>query len=419
MGKNFMGNSPIKSIEFDEKKYADRLEEFSRGYAVINLDAIEGNMRSMHEHLAPGTKMLGVVKTNGYGHGAVAIARVLEELDYCFGYAVASAEEAMQLREAGFKKKILILGYTFPYSFDMLVKNDISPAVFRKDSLDGLCKAAKDNDKKLKVHVKVDTGMGRIGISPDDTGLEFVKEVLSRPELELEGIFTHFAKADETDKTSVNKQIKIFKEFTDRIERELGYRVPIRHCSNSAGILELPDANMDMVRAGITMYGLMPSDEVNLGSIELTAAMSLRSHISYIKTVHAGQSVSYGGLFTAKEDTKVATVPLGYGDGFPRMLTGKGNVLIGGKRCPIIGRICMDQFMVDVTALPDVKEGDEVVLMGRMGDECISAEEIGELSGRFNYELVCLITDRLPRVYFKNGKIYKSKVYQLSLDPFV
>jgi alanine racemase len=325
----------------------------------------------------------------------------------------------MQLREAGFKKKILILGYTFPYSFDMLVKNDISPAVFRKDSLDGLCKAAKDNDKKLKVHVKVDTGMGRIGISPDDTGLEFVKEVLSRPELELEGIFTHFAKADETDKTSVNKQIKIFKEFTDRIERELGYRVPIRHCSNSAGILELPDANMDMVRAGITMYGLMPSDEVNLGSIELTAAMSLRSHISYIKTVHAGQSVSYGGLFTAKEDTKVATVPLGYGDGFPRMLTGKGNVLIGGKRCPIIGRICMDQFMVDVTALPDVKEGDEVVLMGRMGDECISAEEIGELSGRFNYELVCLITDRLPRVYFKNGKIYKSKVYQLSLDPFV
>ncbi len=414
-----MGNSPIKSIEFDEKKYADRLEEFSRGYAVINLDAIEGNMRSMHEHLAPGTKMLGVVKTNGYGHGAVAIARVLEELDYCFGYAVASAEEAMQLREAGFKKKILILGYTFPYSFDMLVKNDISPAVFRKDSLDGLCKAAKDNDKKLKVHVKVDTGMGRIGISPDDTGLEFVKEVLSRPELELEGIFTHFAKADETDKTSVNKQIKIFKEFTDRIERELGYRVPIRHCSNSAGILELPDANMDMVRAGITMYGLMPSDEVNLGSIELTAAMSLRSHISYIKTVHAGQSVSYGGLFTAKEDTKVATVPLGYGDGFPRMLTGKGNVLIGGKRCPIIGRICMDQFMVDVTALPDVKEGDEVVLMGRMGDECISAEEIGELSGRFNYELVCLITDRLPRVYFKNGKIYKSKVYQLSLDPFV
>ncbi|MCR4617155.1 MAG: alanine racemase [Lachnospiraceae bacterium] len=406
----------IKSIEFNEDKYRKKLEDLSRGYAVINLDAVKNNMDSMHKHLAPGTKMLGVIKTNAYGHGSVQIGRVLEKLDYVEGYAVASAEEAMELRNAGLKKTILVLGYTFPYSFEDLVKNDISPAVFRKDSLDGLCEAAKKVGKKIKVHVKVDTGMGRIGIFPDDTGLEFVRDVLSRKELELTGIFTHFAKADEFDKTSVNKQISVFKAFTERIEKELGYRVPIRHCSNSAGILELKDANMDMVRAGITMYGLMPSDEVKVGDVELTAVMSLHSHISYIKTIHAGQSVSYGGLYTADKDTLVATVPLGYGDGYPRMLTGKGSVLIRGKRCPIIGRICMDQFMVDVSALDKVECGDKVVLLGRDGDECITAEEIGDLSGRFNYEFVCLITDRLPRVYLENESVFKSKVYRLDVE---
>ncbi len=393
----------ITSITFDEKKYANLLEKYSRGYAVINLDAMENNMISMHDNLSPGTKMLGVIKTNGYGHGSVRVGKMLEGLDFVFGYAVASSEEAMQLRSAGLKKAILILGYTFPYCYKELAENDIRPAVFREDSLDELCDAAKKAGKKIKVHIKVDTGMGRIGITPDDEGLEFVKKVLERDELEIEGVFTHFAKADETDKASAYAQYERFKRFTDRIENELGYKIPIKHCANSAAILEMRDVRMDMVRAGITLYGLMPSDEVNTGNVSLTAALSLHSHISYIKTIHAGQSVSYGGLFTAERDTKVATVPLGYGDGYPRMLTGKGSVLIGGKRCRILGRICMDQFMADVSDLPDVKEGDHVVLLGRDGNECITAEEIGELSGRFNYELVSLITDRVPRVYvYKN-----------------
>ncbi len=385
---------------FNEKEHQDEVRQLQRGYAAIDLGAIKNNMDSMHAALKPGTKMLGVIKSNGYGHGSIEVGTLLEKLDYVFGCAVATPEEGEALRQAGIKKPIIILGYSFPYSYDLIVKEDMRPAVFKEGDLDGLCEAAKKAGKKLRVHIKVDTGMGRIGISPDDEGFAFVKELLKREELEVEGIFTHFARADEYDKTSAKHQIELFKGFINRIEKELGYSIPIRHCSNSAGILELPDANMDMVRAGITMYGLMPSDEVSLGEIKLTPAMSVHSHISFIKTVHAGQSISYGGLFTAKEDMRVATVPLGYGDGYPRMLTGKGSVLIRGKRCPILGRVCMDQFMVDVSHIPGLKEGEEVVLMGKQGEEEITAEEIGNLSGRFNYELVCLITDRLPRVYY-------------------
>ena len=395
----------IISEEFDEKKYAGDLEKYARGYAVINLDAIVNNMNSMHEHLAPGTKMLGVIKTNGYGHGAVEIGKVLEELDYCFGYAVATPEEAFELRNAGLKKAILILGYSFPYCYEELALNDIRPAVFRFDELDGLCDAAQKTGRKIKVHIKVDTGMGRIGISPDDEGMRFVRDCLSREELELEGVFTHFAKADEYDKTSVKGQIKLFKEFTDRIEKETGVKIPIKHCGNSASILELPEAHMDMVRAGITLYGMMPSDEVETGDVKLTAVMSLHSHISFIKTIHAGQSVSYGGLYTAKGDVKVATVPLGYGDGYPRLLTGKASVLIHGRRCPVIGRICMDQFMVDVSEIEGVKEGDEVVLLGRQSNESVTAEELGDLSGRFNYELTSLINTRVPRIFIRENNI--------------
>ena len=385
---------------FSESEHADEIKRLQRGYAAIDLGAIKSNMDSMHAALKPGTKMLGVIKSNGYGHGSVEVGTLLEGLDYVFGCAVATPEEGEALRQAGIKKPIIILGYSFPYSYDLIVKEDMRPAVFKESDLDGLCEAADRAGKRLKVHIKVDTGMGRIGTSPDDEGLAFVKELLKRDSLEVEGIFTHFARADEYDKTSAKKQIELFKGFIDRIEKELGYKIPIKHCSNSAGILELPEANMDMVRAGITMYGLMPSDEVSLGNIELKPAMSVHSHISFIKTVHAGQSISYGGLFTADKDMRVATVPLGYGDGYPRMLTGKGSVLIKGMRCPILGRVCMDQFMVDVSAIPDLNEGEEVVLMGKQGSEEITAEEIGELSGRFNYELVCLITDRLPRVYY-------------------
>lgn len=377
----------------------------SRGYAEVKLDAIVRNMSSMKANIAQGTKMVGVVKTDGYGHGSVPIARELEKQDFMWGFAVATAEEAHILRESGIKLPLLVLGYTFPYCYEQLAREEIRAAVFREDSLELLQAAAQKAGKPVKVHIKVDTGMSRIGITPDEEGLRFVERLAGRDGIEPEGIFTHFARADEADKSSARKQLEIFKSFAARAEERLGRRIPLKHCSNSAGILEMPEANMDLVRAGIALYGLYPSDEVDKNAVELSPAFSLYSRIVYIKTIHAGQSVSYGGVFTAQKDMRIATIPLGYGDGYPRSLSGKGCVLVRGRRAPILGRICMDQFMVDVSEIPEAAENDQVVLLGSDGAEHISAEELGELSGRFHYELVCDFGKRLPRVYTSRGKI--------------
>ena len=393
------------------RELQEKLESYQRVWAEVDLDAIWENMVHMKENIAENTKILAVIKTDGYGHGGVPIAKMLEQLDFMFGYAAATYEEAHVLREAGVKKPILILGYTFPYCYEELVREEIRPAVYRRDTVEELVAAAAKVGQKAKIHIKVDTGMGRIGITPDDEGLKFVKFVMEHPELEVEGIFTHFAKSDEADKTSANHQLELFQNFIDRIETELGLTIPIRHCSNSAAILEMPQANMDMVRAGITTYGLYPSEEVSKDVVPLRAAMSLYSHIVYCKTIHAGQSVSYGGLFTATKDTRVATIPVGYGDGYPRSLSGKGYVLIHGKKAPILGRVCMDQFMVDISEIPEAMEGDKVTLLGMDGTERITAEELGELSGRFNYEFVCDLGKRIPRVYIQHGEITEVRDY--------
>lgn len=376
-----------------------------RGYAEIDLDAIEENMVNMKRNLAPQTKMIGVIKTNGYGHGSIPIARTLEPLDFMFGFAVATFEEAVCLREAGIVKPVLVLGYTFPYAYEAMAEKEIRAAVFRYDTIEQLKTAAKRAGKPVKVHIKVDTGMSRIGITPDEEGLRFVQALMQQDGIEIEGIFTHFAKADEADKTSARRQIEAFSRFLAMIEERLGLMIPVKHCSNSAGILELPEANMDVVRAGITLYGLYPSDEVSKEIVPLRPALSLYSEVVYCKTIHKGQSVSYGGTFTAEEDMRIATVSLGYGDGYPRSLSGKGYVLIRGKKAPILGRICMDQFMVDVTEIPGASEGDKVTLLGVDGAEKISAELLGDLSGRFNYELVCDLGQRIPRIYRRNGEI--------------
>lgn len=374
-----------------------------RGYAEIDLDAIEENMINMKRTLVPGTKMIGVIKTNGYGHGSIPIAKVLEPLDFMFGFAVATFEEACALRNAGIKKPLLILGYTFPYAYEAMAEQEIRPAVFRYDMIEKLAEAGRKSGKPVKVHVKVDTGMSRIGITPDEEGLMFVRELMKHREIEIEGIFTHFARADEIDKSNAERQLKRFREFIAMVEENLGLRIPVKHCSNSAGILELPEANMDVVRAGITLYGLYPSDEVSRETVPLRPALSLYSEIVYCKTIHKGQSVSYGGTFTASKDMRIATIPLGYGDGYPRSLSGKGYVLIRGKKAPILGRVCMDQFMADVTEIPEASEGDKVTLIGYDGEEHISAELLGELSGRFNYELVCDLSQRVPRLYKRNN----------------
>ncbi|MGX8687509.1 MAG: alanine racemase [bacterium] len=374
----------------------------TRVRAEIDLNAILYNMESMHAHISGHAGMIAVIKANGYGHGAARIAAELESLPYVWGYAAATFEEAKEIRQAGSEKPVLILGHCFPYCYRELADYAIRPAVFRRDSLGQLSEAALSEGHEIRIHIAVDTGMTRIGIRPDDEGLSFVKAALETPGIMVEGIFTHFARADEWDREATERQIRLFEGFTDRIREELGYDIPLKHCSNSAGIIEYPKANMDLVRAGITLYGLWPSREVHKQIVPLRPVMSLKSHIVYIKDVPSGVRVSYGGTYETVRPTRIATIPVGYADGYPRSLSGRGCVLIRGKKAPILGRVCMDQFMVDVTHIPEAAEDDEVVLMGRDGDQVITAEELGDLSGRFNYELVCDISERVPRIYVRN-----------------
>lgn len=385
------------------------LKRYQRVYAAVDLSAILYNMERMHSHISPETMMMGVIKTDGYGHGAIQIGRELEKLPYVFGYAVATAEEALALRQGGLQKPVLILGYTFPYSYEALIDQEIRAAVFREDTLEELSACAKRLGKKAKVHIKVDTGMSRVGIRPDEEGLSFLQKACRLPWIEIEGIFTHFARADEKDKTSARTQLSVFCSFVEKAEELTGIVIPVKHCSNSAGILELPEANLSLVRAGITLYGLSPSEEVPKEILTLRPALSLKSHLVYVKEVEAGTPVSYGGTFVTEKRTRIATIPVGYGDGYPRSLSGKGHVLIRGRRAPILGRVCMDQFMVDVTDIPEAKEGDEVTLIGKDGGEELTMEELGALSGRFNYELACDLGKRIPRIYYKDGRVYTTE----------
>lgn len=374
-------------------------KEHLRVCAAIRLDAAVENIENMRKNLAPETKILAVIKADGYGHGAVQIAKRLEGFDYIFGYAVATAEEACALRENGLCKPVLILGYTFPDCYERLVAEDIRPTVFRPDMARELSAEALRAGKRLKIHIKVDTGMSRIGIFPDDRGVAFVREVMGLPGLEIEGMFTHFARADERDKTSAREQFERFTTFVERVERELSLRIPLKHCANSAAIMEMPETALDLVRAGIAVYGLWPSEEMDREKSALRPLLALYSHIVYVKTLPAGTPVSYGGTYVTDKERRIATIPVGYGDGYPRGLSGKGEVLICGRRAPILGRVCMDQFMVDVTDIPEAKEGVLVTLIGEDGAERITMEELGNLSGRFNYELACDLGSRIPRVY--------------------
>lgn len=380
-------------------------EEFQRIYAEVNLDAIRKNVEQMDQNLRPGTRIMCVVKADGYGHGALPIAAELEGMDCVSGFAVATAEEALALRHGGIEKPVLILGYTFPYSYEKLISEEVRMTVFRYDTLLELSEVSRRVGKAARIHIKVDTGMSRIGIAPDLEGLDFVKKALETEGIEVEGIFTHFARADESDKSAARKQLSVFKEFLWQIREETGKEIPIKHCSNSAGIVEMPEANMDQVRAGIILYGLWPSDQVRQDVVRLIPALSLRSRIVYVKEIEKGTPVSYGGTFVAPSRMRIATIPVGYGDGYPRSLSGKGYVLLHGKKAPILGRVCMDQFMVDVSDIPEASIGDEVTLIGAEGQERINMETLGELSGRFNYELACDLGKRIPRIYTKDGSI--------------
>lgn len=372
-----------------------------RAYAVIDLDALRANAQAVIDKVGPDVKIMSIVKTDAYGHGAVPVARELEDLGVDY-FGVASVDEGVLLRKHGIKSPILILGYVFPEEYDRLIDSELMHAVFSYDNAVALNEKAKWLNKTVKIHLKVDTGMGRIGFLPNKDSIEEIKKISKLSNVKIDGIFTHFACADFRDKTSSNRQKKLFLDFLDQLKAQ-GVDVGIRHMDNSASIIDEDRDFLDMVRIGIMGYGLFPSEEVDT-DFPLTPVMQLKSSVSYVKNVHKGFTVSYGSTFVAKDDMTVATVSIGYGDGYPRSLSNRGRVIINGQFAKIIGRVCMDQFMVDVTDL-DVKQGDTVTLFGKDGNFDLSVEELSGLSGRFNYELCCDINMRVPRVYVKDGEV--------------
>lgn len=385
------------------------LDKYYRVYASVNLDAIYDNMKNIKENTKDGTGMIAVIKTDGYGHGAVPIAKTVDEL--VWGYAVATSDEGVNLRTNGVTKPVIILGYTHESQYEKIVENDLRPAIFTFEDAKKLSDVACSESKKAKIHIKIDTGMSRIGFHPDKDSVKVISDISRLPGIEIEGIFTHFYASDETDKTSAYEQYKIFNNIISELEKQ-GVNIPIKHCSNSAAIIDMPDVNMDCVRVGIALYGMYPSDEVDKTKVKLTPAMELKSHIICLKEVEKGVGISYGATYVTSEKTKVATVSVGYGDGYRRSLSNKGYVLIRGHKAPILGRVCMDQFMVDVTHIKDVQRGDVVTLLGKDGDMEITAEELAGMAGEtFNYEIVCDIGKRIPRVFYRHGEIVAMKDY--------
>ena len=384
------------------------MKEYYRVQANINLDAIYDNVKAAKSLTKEDTKLMAIIKADAYGHGAVKVAETLD--DIADAYGVAILEEGIELRQAGVTKPILILGYTPAPLYEAMINYDITTAVFKYDMAEEISNTAVRLGKKAKIHIKLDTGMSRIGFKQDDESLETIIKISKLPGIEITGCFTHFARMDEEDKTKAKEQFRRFMDFTKRIE-DAGINIPVKHVSNSAGIIEMPEVNLDMVRDGISVYGMYPSEEVNKEKLPLTPAMDIISYISFIKTLEKDVEIGYGGTFTTTRETKVATIPVGYADGYPRSLSNKGCILVNGQRAPIIGRICMDQFMVDITDIKDVHENDKVTLIGHDGDGYISIEEMADLSGSFNYEFVCDIGKRVPKVYYRNGKKIGTKDY--------
>lgn len=385
------------------------MKEYYRVQANIDLDAICSNLKETRKIINQDTKIMAIVKADAYGHGMIPVVKALDAMGID-AYGIAILEEGIELRKAGIKKPLLILGFTPSPMYPDLVEYDITQTVFKYDMAKEISDVAMSMNKIANIHIKLDTGMSRIGFQIDEESLNIILDIAKLPGIKISGIFTHFACADEKDKTSAHKQLSEFNDFIKKLE-DSGLYIPMKHISNSAAIMDLPEANMDMVRSGIATYGLYPSEEVQKGRLALKPALELKTNVVFIKDVPAGVGVGYNSTYITTKKTTIATIPVGYGDGYPRQLSSKGRVLINGQYAPIIGRICMDQFMVDITGLKDIKEGDVVTLVGRDGDEFISVEEVAALSGSFNYEFICNIGKRIPRVYYKGGKVVETKDY--------
>lgn len=373
--------------------------EYERTYATVDLSAIRHNIQGVRERISEDVKLAAVIKADGYGHGAVEVGCALEDLvDY---FCVATLDEVEELRNAGIKKPLLILGYTSPKQFDRLLDAEGIPVIYSLESGLALEEMAKKKGVMAKFHFGLDTGMTRIGFAKTEDSIRVMEQIAKLPHLIAEGMFSHFSCADMTDKSYCEYQIDNFTWFCKELEQR-GVEIPVKHLCNSAGIMEFDSYRYNMVRSGIITYGLLPSDEVDVTTLDLRPALSWYSHVVHVQTAPAGVGVSYGATFVTERPMRIATISVGYADGYPRSLSSKGYVLIRGKKAPILGRVCMDQMMVDVTEIPDVVEEDVVTLLGKDGNEVITAEQLGDLSGRFNYELVCNIGNRVKRVYLSN-----------------
>lgn len=380
---------------------------YFRTQAKIDLDAVEYNYNNTRAKLPQGCKLLGVIKADAYGHGAVELARFLE--NKCDFFGVACIEEAVELKKAGIKTPILILGYVAPAFYDLVVKYDIRIPVFSYDTAKALSDEAVKQGKTVPFHFCIDTGMSRIGFQVNEESADVCKQICALPNIEAEGLFSHFATADETDLTKALAQREKYKRFVEMLESR-GIQIPIKHLNNSAGIMNF-DEYFDMCRMGIILYGLYPSEEVDKSLLDIKPVMSWLTHISHIKTLEAGREVSYGGTFKTTEPRVIATIPVGYADGYPRCLSNKGRVIINGQYAPIVGRVCMDQFMVDVTDVDGAELDSIVTLVGKDGDAELSMEEVSNAAYSFNYELPCRVARRVPRTYYKDGKLVKATNY--------
>lgn len=379
-------------------------------WAQIDLDAAAHNMRQIRAHVGPDVRIAAVVKANAYGHGSVELARTFAENGAdCF--AVSSLDEAVELRRyAHITNEIFILGHTDARRTEELLDFDIEPAVFNLKNAEFFSQEAQRKGKVLGVHIAIDTGMSRIGFPADEESLRVIQKIASLPCIEIRSMFTHFAVSDIRDKSFTREQYRRFEWIGERL-REEGVTIPWRHCCNSAATLELPEFHCDMVRPGIIMYGCEPSSEIDIRPFNLKPVMSLRCCIAHVKLIDPGATVSYGRHFKATSRRKIATLPVGYADGYSRILSGKVDVLYHGHRVPQVGAICMDQCMIDVSGEAGVHAGDEVVLFGRQGDSFIPIEEIASACGTINYEIMCNISRRVPRVYMKHGQVVGREEY--------
>ncbi len=384
--------------------------KYHRVYAQVDLDAIRHNIEAIKTQVD--SKIMAVIKADGYGHGAIPIGKELERLNIDY-IAVAIYQEGIQLRLEGIKTPILVLGNTPREAFSELLNYNLAQTVYSVKMGNELEAVAKEYNKSVTIHIKVDTGMGRIGIravnQPIDYVIDEIKALWHCPHLLVEGVFTHFSKADEIDKSYTYQQLDLFNSIIEGLKTQ-GIDPTIIHASNSAGLIDVKEANFNMVRAGIAIYGLYPSKDVNK-SVELCPALSIISRVIFVKEVEKGESISYGGTYVTGKKSRIATIPIGYADGYSRSLSNKGSVVIRGQLAPVVGRVCMDQIMIDVTHIEGVVEDDEVYLIGGTKDAYVSVEDIADIMDTINYEVVCLIGKRVPRVYVKENEVVDTVDY--------